>query len=181
MGKRHVAARLPVADGLRFAELAAEGGFRAHVQPESQMRAQRHGVEPAHVFAVDAAHHTAANQGEDITVREHDRAGAQRRQDAVLDLVKEICGVHQDEREAGHRVFGEEFINISPYEIRTPQAAGLYGEAFRLQPFLQKSDLRRASRAVHAFNHDQAAGNFAGIKANQGLAEKLLRAGIFGS
>ena len=42
--KRHVAPGFPVADGLRFFEFARKRRFRAHVQPERQMRPQRHGV-----------------------------------------------------------------------------------------------------------------------------------------
>src|SRR5450755_2326950 len=51
--ERHVAARFPVTDGLRFPEFAAESGFRADVEPESEIRAQGHGVEAAHVISID--------------------------------------------------------------------------------------------------------------------------------
>src|ERR1700749_2948396 len=55
--ERHVAAGFPIADGLRFFEFASEGCFRAYVEPEGEMRTERHGVEARDVIAADAAHH----------------------------------------------------------------------------------------------------------------------------
>jgi len=56
----------------------------------------------------------------------------------------------------------------------------LHGEAFRFEPFLQQGDLGGAAGAIHPFNHDEAAGDFAGIESDERLAKKILLAGIFG-
>ena len=66
-------------------------------------------------------------------------------------------------------------IDVAAHQIRTAQSAGLYRETFRLQPLLQQADLRRAAGTVHAFDHDQGAGNFAGIETHQRFAQKMLR------
>ena len=71
----HVAARFPVTDGLGFAEFAAERGFRAHVEPESEMRAQSHGVKSAEIIAIDAANDAARDQCKNVAVGENDGAG----------------------------------------------------------------------------------------------------------
>src|SRR5262249_33887709 len=71
VGKRHVAARFPVADGLRFLKFAAESSFRADVEPKREMRTQRHGVESAEIVAIDSTHHAARDQREYVTIGEN--------------------------------------------------------------------------------------------------------------
>src|SRR5690349_8490930 len=143
------------------------------------MGPKRHGVKPGDVIAVDAAYNTAANQSENVAVSQHDRAGTQGGKNAVLDLVEKIRGIHQGQREARDSVFGEKFVDITAHKIRTPQAAGLHSKTFGFEPFLQQGDLRGTARAVHPFNHDEAAGDFAGIESDQRLAKKILLSGIF--
>src|SRR5271165_1129381 len=175
MGARHVAAGFPVADGLGFLEFAGEGGFRADVQPEGEVRAQGHGVEAGEVIAIDAADDAAGDQGEDEAVGEDDGAGAKSGNDAVLELVEEVGGVHEGQGEAGDRVFGEEFVNVAADEIRAAEAAGLHGEAFGFKPFLKQGDLCGAAGAVHAFDDDEGAVQFAGIEADEWFAKETLR------
>ena len=95
-----------------------------------------------------------------------------RRQNTMLDLVEKIRCVHQRQRQARHGVFRQQFVDVASHQIRAAQSAGLYGESFGFQPLLQQRNLRRAPGAVHAFDHDQAAGDFAGIKADQRLRQK---------
>src|SRR5258707_3797284 len=99
------------------------------------MRTEGHGVKAGEVIAIDAGNHAAGDEGEDEAVGEDDGAGAEGGNDAVLELVEEIGGVHQGEGEAGDGVFGEEFVNVAADEIGAAEAAGLNGEAFGLQPF----------------------------------------------
>src|SRR5450755_3780933 len=75
--ERHIAAGFPITDGLGFFEFAAESGFGADVEPEREVRAESHGVETAHVIAVDAAYHAASDESKNKTVGEHDGAGTQ--------------------------------------------------------------------------------------------------------
>src|SRR5579859_1059625 len=175
VGERHVAAGFPVADGLGFFELACEGGFGADIKPEGEMRAECHGVEAGEVIAIDAANHAAGNEREDETVGEDDGAGAEGGNDAVLELIEEIGGIHEREGEAGDGVFGEEFVNVAADEIGAAEAAGLNGEAFGLEPFLQQRDLGGAAGAVHAFDDDEGAVEFGGVEADEGFAEETLR------
>src|SRR5882762_4078743 len=153
--ERHVAAGFPIADGLGFFEFAGEGGFRADVEPEGEMRAEGHGVEAGEVIAIDAANYAAGDEGEDEAVGEDDSAGAKSGNDAMFELIEEIGGVHKCEGEAGDGVFGEEFVDIAADEIGAAETAGLNGEAFGLQPFLEQSDLRGTAGAVHAFDDDE--------------------------
>src|SRR5215831_15696549 len=127
------------------------------------MGAKRHGVKSAHVVAVDAANDATAYQSENVAVGEHDGAGAQRGKNAVLDLVEEIGGVHQGQRQAGDGVFGEKLIDVAAHKVRTAQTAGLYRKALGFEPLLQQGDLRGPARPIHSFNHDEAAGDLAGI------------------
>src|SRR6266404_2153871 len=132
VGERHVAAGFPVADGLGFFEFAGEGGFRADIEPEREMRAEGHGVEAREVIAVNAANDASSDEGEDEAVGENDGAGAKSGNDAVLELVEEIGGVHEGESEASDGVFGEELVDIAADEIGAAETAGLNGEAFGL-------------------------------------------------
>ena len=75
MRERHIAARFPVTDGLGFAKFATESGFRAHVEPESEVRAQSHGVKSAEIIAIDAADDAARDQCKNVAVGENDGAG----------------------------------------------------------------------------------------------------------
>src|SRR6266704_284352 len=98
--------------------------------------------------------------------------------------------------EAGSQYFfGEPLVGFDPSEItgsliviegmdgsgRSTQIALLqeWLESLRFEPFLQQRNLRRPPGAVHAFDDDQAAGDFARIKSDQRLAEKILRASLF--
>src|SRR5216683_1894695 len=157
VGEGHVAAGLPVADGLGFFEFAGKGGLGTDIEPESEMRAQGHGVKAGEVVSIDAANDAAGDKGEDEAVGEDDGAGAKGGNDAMLELIEEIGGVHEGEGEAGDSVFGEEFVNVAANEIGAAEAAGLNGEAFGLEPFLEKSDLCGATGAVHAFDDDERA------------------------
>ena len=74
--ERHVATGFPIADGLGLLEFASEGGLRADVEPESEIRAKSHGVETGEVVAIDAANDAAGNQSKNETVGENDCAGA---------------------------------------------------------------------------------------------------------
>ncbi len=106
LGERHVAAGFPITDGLGLLELARKRRFRTHIQPEGQVRAQRHGVELEQVLAVDAANRTAGDQGIDKSVGQDDHAGTQRGDDAVFELVEEIGGIHQHQGHARHGILG---------------------------------------------------------------------------
>ncbi len=133
-----------------------------------------HGVEAAHVIAIDAAHYAAGDQGEDKAVGEDHCAGAQGGENAMLDLVEEIGGVHEREGESSDSVFGEELVNVAADKIRTAQAAGLHSEAFGLEPLLEQGDLRGAAGAVHAFDDHEGAGDFGGIETDERLAEEIV-------
>src|SRR5882762_3100605 len=136
VGERHVAAGFPIADGLGFFEFASEGGFGADVEPESEMWTEGHGVEAGEVIAIDAADDAAGDEREDEAVGEDDGAGAESRNDAMLELVEEVGGVHEGESETSDGVFGEEFVDVAANEIGTAETTGLNGEAFGLEPFL---------------------------------------------
>src|SRR4029077_12183975 len=133
--KRHIAAGFPITDGLSFAKFAAEGGLRSDVEPKSEMRTQSHGVEAAEIIAVDAADNAARNESENVAIGKNNRAGLQGRNNAMLDLVEEVCGIHQRECEACDRFFGEEFVDVAADEIGTAQTAGLHGDPFGFEPF----------------------------------------------
>src|SRR5215469_6350745 len=175
MRKRHVAAGFPIADGLRFFEFAGKGGFRANVEPESEVRAQGHSVKAGEIVAVDAAHDAARNKGEDKAVGKDDGAFTEYRDNSMFELVEEVGGVHQRQGEACDGVFGEQLVNVAAHKIRTPQAAGDHRETFGFQPFLEQRDLRGASGTVHAFDDDERTAQFARIEAHKRLAEKSLR------
>src|ERR1700720_1661291 len=101
------------------------------------MRAERHGVEAGEVIAIDAANDAAGDEGEDEAVGEADGAGAESGNDAMLEVVEEGGGVHEGEGEAGDGVLGEEFVDVAADEIGAAETAGLNGEAFGLEPFLE--------------------------------------------
>ena len=92
----------------------------------------------------------------------------------MFDLIKEIGGVHQRKSEAGDGVLREKFIDVAADEIGTAQPAGLYGKTFGFEPFLQERDLRGAAGTVHAFDDDEAAGDFVRIETDERFAEKGL-------
>ena len=81
------------------------------------MRAKRHRVKAADVIAIDAANDAARDQRENKSVGKHDGAGAQRGQNAVLDLIEEIRGVHQRQRQARDGVFREQLVDVAADEI----------------------------------------------------------------
>src|SRR2546422_10536070 len=176
--KRHVAPGLPVADGLRLLELARKRGLRPHVQPEREVRAQRHGIQAAQIVAVDPAHHAAGDERENVAIRKHHGSRAQRGENAVLHLVEEIRRVHQPERQPRHRVFRQQLIDIFSDEIGPAQPAGLYRETFGLQPLLEQSNLRGPAGAAHPFKYRERAGDFARIEADERLSKKGLRDAI---
>ena len=71
-------------------------------------------------------------------------------------------------------------VDVAADQIRTAEAAGLDGEAFGFEPFLKQRDLGGAAGAVHAFDYDQAALDFAGVEADQRLAVEMLGGFFFG-
>ena len=93
----------------------------------------------------------------------------------MLDLIEEVGGVHQRKGETRNGIFREKLVDVAADEIGAAQSAGLHGEAFGLEPFLQQRDLRRAAGAVHAFDDDQRAGNFGWIETDERFAEEILR------
>src|ERR1700675_201895 len=58
---------------------------------------ESHGVEAGEIVAIDAANDAAGDEGEDEAVGEDDGARAKGGNDAVLELVEEIGGVHEGE------------------------------------------------------------------------------------
>ena len=101
------------------------------------MRPQGHGVEPAHVITIDAPHHAPRDEREDETIRQHNGAGSQRRQNTVLHLIEEIRCVHQRQRQPRRGVLGKKFIDVASHQIRTAQPARLHRKPLRFQPLLQ--------------------------------------------
>jgi hypothetical protein len=176
--ERHVAAGFPIADGLSFLEFASKSSFRPNVEPEGEMRAKGHGVEASHVIAINATNNAASDQSKDKAICEDNRAGTKSGDDAMLELIEEIGSVHKSESETSDRVFSEEFVDVAANKIGTAQSTGLNRETFGFQPFLKESDLRGTPGAVHAFDDNEGAVEFAGIEANEGFAEEGLR--IFG-
>ena len=96
----------------------------------------------------------------------------------MFHLIEKVGGVHERKSEARDGVFGEKLVNVATDEIGTAQAAGLHGKTFGLEPFLQERDLRGTARTVHAFDDDEAAGDFVGIETDEGFAKKRL-CGVF--
>ncbi len=139
------------------------------------MRTKSHGVKSGEVIAIDAANDAASDEREDEAIGEDDGAGAERGNDAMLELIEEIGGVHQGERKSSDGVFGEELVNIAADEIGAAQAAGLHGETFGFEPFLEESDLSGTAGAVHAFDDDEGAIEFAGIETDESFAKERLR------
>src|SRR5208283_783847 len=176
--ERHVASGFSVADGLGFFELASESGFGADVELEGKVRAKSHGVESGEVIAVDTANDAASDEGEDETIGEDDGARAESGNDAVLQLIEEVGGVHEGEGETGDSIFREELVDVAANEVGAAQAGGLHSETFGFEPFLEESDLSGTAGTVHALNDDKGAVEFAGIETNESLAEEGLR--IFG-
>ena len=78
--KRKIPAGLPIADGMRFAKLALERHFRAHVEPEREIGANRHFVKAVQVVTLDAAGYRARDQSIKVSVREDNKIGTQRRE-----------------------------------------------------------------------------------------------------
>ena len=175
VGKRHVAAGFPVADGLRFLEFAVEGDFWADVKPEREVRAQRGFVDAVQIIAADAANGGARDQREDVAVGEDDQAGAQRGKNAALELVEEIGAVHQRQRHARDGIFGEQAVDVFTDKVRAAQAHGLHGEAFGFEPFGEQRNLRGAAGTVRAFDHDQRAAEFFRFYAGQRRAVEARR------
>src|SRR5215831_3056169 len=171
----HVAAGFPIADGLGFLEFAGKSGFRADIEPEGKMRAEGHGIEASEIVAVDAANDAAGNEREDEAVGEDHGARPERGDDAMLELVEEVGGVHQSESETSDGVFGKKFVNVAADKIGAAEAAGHHGEAFGFEPFLEQGDLRGAARTIHALDDDERAVQFARIQANERFTEERLR------
>ena len=174
----HIAAGFPIADGFGFFELARESSFRANVEPKGEMRAKSHGVETGEVIAIDAANDAASDEGKDEPIGEDDGPGAESGNDAVLQLIEEVGGVHEGEGETGDGIFGEELVDVAADEVGTAQAGGLHGETFGFEPFLEESDLGGTARTVHALDDDEGAVQFARIETDESFAEEGLR--VFG-
>ena len=104
--ERHVAAGFPVADRMGLAKFALERSFRAHIEPKRQVRTQGHFVQTVQVVALNPARGGTGNECVKVAVRQNDEIGAQRGDDAVLELIVEISGVHQGHRHARDGVFG---------------------------------------------------------------------------
>ena len=153
---------------MRFAKLALERYIRAHIEPERQIGTNGHLVKPVQVVALDAAGYRAGNQSIKVAVREDNKIGTQRGDDAVLELVVEIGGVHQRERHPCNRIFGQQRVDIFRHQAGTAQPHGLHGEAFGLQPFRQQGNLSRAARSVHAFYDDKGPAEFLVVQARKG-------------
>ena len=139
--KRHVAARLPVADRLRLLEFAVERDFRPHVEPERQVRPQRDFVNPVQVVPPDPAHRRARDQREDIAVGQHDQPRTQRRQNPPLELVEEIGAVHQRERHARHGIFRQQRVDVLAHQKRPPQPHRLAPRSLRTRAIRCSSEI----------------------------------------
>src|SRR5260370_21655359 len=176
MRKGHVASGFPIADGLGFFEFASEGGFGANVEPKGEVRAKSHGVKASKVITIDTANDAASDQGEDETIGENDGARAEGGNDAMLQLIEEVGGVHDGEGETGDGVFGQELVDVAADEVGTAQAGGLYREAFGFEPFLEESDLSATAGAVHALDDDEGSVEFARIETNKSFTDKGLPA-----
>jgi hypothetical protein len=94
------------------------------------------GIKSADVIAIDTPDDAAGDEREDESIREYHSAGTKRREDAVLDLVEEVGGVHQREGQPSNRVFRQQLIDVAANKIGTPQTTGLYREPFGFEPFL---------------------------------------------
>jgi len=123
----------------------------------------------------DPAHHTARDQRENKSVRKNHRPRTQRGQDPVLHLIEKVRRVHQRQREPRHRVLGEQLIDVAPHQIRTPQAARLHRESFRLQPLLQQGNLRGPPGAVHASITIKLPVIFAWVESTSGSQKNIAR------
>ena len=151
----------------------ATSGF--DIEPESQIRAQRDFINAVEIIAADAANGGARDQCEDVTVRENDQAGTQRGQNAALELIEEIGGVHQRESHARDGVFGQQAVNIFADEERTAQTHRLHRKTFGFEPFGEQRNLRGAAGAVSPFNNDERAAEFFGFHARKRNAVKSRR------
>ena len=170
--ERHVASCFPIADGLCFLEFASESGFGPDVEPKGKVRTKGHSVEAGEVIAIDAANNAARDERKDETIGEDNGAGAQSRNNAMLQLVEKVGGVHECEGKSGDGVFSEELIDIAADKIGAAQTGGLYGEAFGFEPFLEQSDLSGTAGAVHALDNNKRAVEFAGVETDESFAEE---------
>src|SRR6202035_2128517 len=73
--KRKVSTRFPITDRMRFAKLALERHFRAHIEPEREIGTNRHFVKAAQVVTLNAAGYRAGDQSIKVTVRKNNKIG----------------------------------------------------------------------------------------------------------
>ena len=87
-----------------MAKRALHQFLRRDVEIKDRVRLQGDAVEVLQPGLVHAAHHVARHERVDVTVGQDNKAGFQRRQDDVLELVGKIRGVEQAERGAAQDV-----------------------------------------------------------------------------
>src|SRR5262245_48878125 len=77
---------------------AAQRDFERRAEVERLRRHDREAIERAHPAWRHATHDVARERGVHVPIREHDRAGFQRRHDLALDAVGEVRRVNERER-----------------------------------------------------------------------------------
>ena len=153
--ERHVASRFPIADSVGFLEFAIEGDFGLDIQPESQDRAAAPFRKSRADNRAQCRERARARSACKCSGRRVQPGPSECRKNAPLKLIEEIGAVHQRQGHAGDGVFGQQRVDVVGHQQRTTQSRRLHRETFRFEPFGKQRNLRRAARAVRAFDDDQ--------------------------
>ena len=177
----HVRAEAQVHAALPVVERAAAQHHaryqRLHAGAQIVRGVRREG-EPGHLFdppAVFAAGDGARHDRVDVPVDKHHEARAQRRNNLVLQPVREVGGVKERHGDRAEGVAFLGHLDALARQRRARHAGVEHGVSFLLQPLAQEGDLRAAPHRVRAFDHDQLALKLRGVHPRERFAIKLER------
>ena len=96
----------------------------------------------------------------DVTIRQHDKARAQRRQHLVFEPVDEVGCVEELHRETAERVACLRFLDSASGQHRSRHARVEHRMPARLEPRAEQRDVSGSAHTVSAFDDDQLAAVF---------------------
>ena len=142
---------------MKVAEHPLGQHLRLHVQIQNQVRHDGESEDPLYPLRVYAPHHVPRDGRVDVPVRQHDEVRLQRRNDHVLDLVRQVGRVVERERKRPKRVALHDVLELLAHQPRPFESGLRRCVPLPLQPVAKEPDLSRPPRAVRTFDHHQPA------------------------
>ena len=151
----HVHSGLPVIQNGVLSQVSFDEYLWADSEIKNCIGNQCNAVDVSNPRGFDPAYDRARHERVDVTIGQDDETRTQRRDDPVLELVREIGGVKQAERSRAKNVALHRPLQLAAHEHGSLQSDIDCRITAPFQPITEKIDLGRATGPIGSFNNNE--------------------------